>query len=242
MPRAWSAVLAVVFACSLSACATRGGAGEPIASGSVHPARVLLYLAPAPEETPSFLPAFRGAEVALAVASLDGEPATITWIEIPTDADGWRPPPADGAIVAPGTSPDVVARIASLLAVPTVSLAGGPTDEAWRSFAADDVAIAAAMATSSAANERHASSVGPPARLTVGTASSDAIRATTSGDVPGATIAPSAGGGRQPSASVGISIQVIVAGSPSRDATASATSAPRNAGRKDGVSSGAGAR
>lgn len=146
MPRIWGAMLAAVLAICLAACASPAGGMDPVPSDADRPHRGFLYLAPAPGDTPSFLPAFRGAEVALAVAALEGDTATVTWIEIPADLDGWRPPAADGAIVAPGTPPDVVLRLASLLDdVPTVSLAGGPTDAAWRSLAAGDTAIAEAM-------------------------------------------------------------------------------------------------
>ena len=143
MSRRWGALIAAALVTSLVACAPTGGTVGPTTTGEGGP-RSLLFLAPGPEASPPYLPAFRGAEVALAVAALDGVAATITWVELPEDLDAWEAPVADGAIVAPWTPPSAVDRLASLLGVPTVSLAGG-VGRAWRSLASGEAEIAVAM-------------------------------------------------------------------------------------------------
>lgn len=110
--------------------------GDPIA---------IAYLAPAPAYDARYLAAFRGAEVALAVAALEGVDAAIAWVEVPEDLAGWTTPAADAAIVAPGTPAAVVEDLAARLTMPVASLAGGRAGPAWRALAAGDEAVASAM-------------------------------------------------------------------------------------------------
>ena len=143
----WSAAIAVALVASLAGCAAETGADGPVASGADRPPREFLFVAPSSADPANSLPAFRGAEVALAVAvaAQGGLAAELRWTELPADLDGWLPPAAAGAIIAPGTPPETIARLVSLLGVPTVSLAGGPMEGAWRTLAVGDAAIAAAM-------------------------------------------------------------------------------------------------
>lgn len=143
--RRWRPAFAAAVAC-LAACAPSGGSVGPVATSSPGSGPVaIVYLAPSPENGPAYLPAFRGAEVALEVARLQGADATITWIEIPASLDGWEPPDADAALIAPGTPATLLEALGSLLRIPTVSLAEGSGTPGWRTLVAGDAAIATEM-------------------------------------------------------------------------------------------------
>lgn len=135
-------VTAFLGACGLNA-ATEIAAPEPSPEVGPPP-RQLLFLAPGPENDERYLPAFRGAEVSLAVASLTGPAIDLAWVELPTDASSWTPPEAAGAIIAPGTPADILADLRGVLEVPTVSLAGGDHVN-WRALVTDTPALASTM-------------------------------------------------------------------------------------------------
>lgn len=98
--------------------------------------RVILYLAPAPENDPAYLPAFRGAQVALAVSGVPGERAEIIWVEVPGELEGWEPPRSDAAMVAPGAPERFTAGLGEVLFVPTVTFSDGG-ESGWKRLIAD---------------------------------------------------------------------------------------------------------
>lgn len=126
----------VLLATGCSASDASEGTGSPDAPSPQVPVRI-AYLAPAPPGESLSEPAFLAASIALRVAALGGSlGSSLEWVELPSAGVQLDEALAGyaAAIIAPDVPPDSVEALASAarrLAVPTVSLSGGPSDSVY---------------------------------------------------------------------------------------------------------------